>query len=103
MTPRAESANLLSTALAFIGAGRPFAVATVLKADGSTPVEAGAKAVIEADGTIHGTVGGGATEAEAQRRAKAAIRSGGSSRPESPGDSRSKSISKTRLPSRARR
>ena len=37
---------------------------------------AGAKAVIAADGTIHGTVGGGAVEAEAQRRAKDAVRSG---------------------------
>jgi hypothetical protein len=52
--------SLFLTVLAFIEKGLPFAVATVLKADGSTPVEAGAKAVIQEDGAIHGTVGGGA-------------------------------------------
>lgn len=56
--------------------GREFAVATVLEAEGSTPREAGTKAVIEPDGTIHGTIGGGAVEAETQRRASEAIRLG---------------------------
>jgi xanthine dehydrogenase accessory factor len=53
-----------------------FAVATVLKAQGSTPCKAGAKAVIEADGSILGTIGGGAVEAHAQRLAVEAIKSG---------------------------
>jgi xanthine dehydrogenase accessory factor len=57
-------------------AGRSFAVGLVLSAEGSTPREAGVKAVIEADGRIHGTLGGGAVEAEAQRRAVEACRSG---------------------------
>jgi len=76
MTRRTEPDDWAATVLAFIEAGRPFAVVTVLQADDSTPVKAGAKAVIEADGTIHGTVGGGAVEAEAQRRAKLAVQSG---------------------------
>jgi len=76
MTDRTEPHDLFRTIIAFLDAGRPFAVATVLKADGSTPVMAGAKAVIEADGTIHGTVGGGAAEAETQRRAKLVVCSG---------------------------
>jgi xanthine dehydrogenase accessory factor len=59
-----------------LASDRPFAVATVLKTDHSTPVKAGAKAAIEADGTIHGTVGGGVVEAEMQRRAMRVIRSG---------------------------
>lgn len=59
-----------------IEAGRPFAVGIILSAEGSTPREAGVKAVIEADGHIHGTLGGGAVEAEAQRLAVDACRSG---------------------------
>jgi len=54
--------------------GGGFAVAVVLKAEGSTPRSAGTKAIVEADGTILGTIGGGIVEAEAQRRAVEAIR-----------------------------
>ena len=53
----------------FTEGGREFAVALVLKAEGSTPREAGAKAVIDEGGIIWGTVGGGKVEAECQRRA----------------------------------
>ena len=52
-----------------IGAGRRFVIAMVLSAEGSTPQEAGVKAVIDETGSISGTLGGGAVEAEAQRRA----------------------------------
>jgi len=73
--PGAEPGDWVNAILALIETQRPFAVATVLQADRSTPVKAGAKAVIEVDGTVHGTVGGGAVEAEAQRRAKLAVQS----------------------------
>lgn len=53
-----------------------FAVVTVLDVAGSTPVKAGAKAIIDANGAIFGTVGGGMAEAEAQRRAPQAIQVG---------------------------
>ena len=76
MTRQTQPNDLFRTIIEFIEARRPFAVATVLQADGSTPVMAGAKAVIEADGTIHGTVGGGAVEAEAQRQATLVVGSG---------------------------
>jgi xanthine dehydrogenase accessory factor len=56
--------------------GCAFAVAVVLKAEGSTPCKAGAKAVVDAEGTIRGTIGGGLVEAEAQRRAVEAIKTG---------------------------
>jgi len=56
--------------------GADFAIMLVLGAEGSTPVGVGAKAAIEADGPLHGTVGGGAVEAEAQRRAAEALRDG---------------------------
>ena len=56
--------------------GCAFAVAVVLRAEGSTPCKAGAKAVIDARGAIQGTIGGGSVEAEAQRRAIEAIKTG---------------------------
>jgi xanthine dehydrogenase accessory factor len=48
----------------------------VLKDAGSTPRKAGTKAIVLADGAIVGTVGGGAVEAQTQRLAAEAIRSG---------------------------
>jgi xanthine dehydrogenase accessory factor len=56
--------------------GRAFAAAIVLKAEGSTPREAATKALIEADGSIRGTIGGGKVEAETQRLAVESIRIG---------------------------
>jgi xanthine dehydrogenase accessory factor len=56
--------------------GRSFALATVVKAEGSTPCKAGAKAMIDGGGAILGTIGGGAVEAEAQRLAVVALASG---------------------------
>jgi xanthine dehydrogenase accessory factor len=53
--------------------GKPFALAVVLADTGSTPRKAGTKALIDATGAIDGTIGGGPVEAEAQRRAVAAI------------------------------
>jgi len=55
--------------------GHFFAVALVLKAEGSTPRKAGVKAVIDENGRIWGTVGGGQVEAECQRRAVEACKS----------------------------
>ena len=59
-----------------IKAEASFAVILVFKAEGSTPLKTGAKAVVEANGRIWGTIGGGAVEAEAQRRAVQACASG---------------------------
>jgi len=59
----------------FIDSGKVFAVALVLKAEGSTPRKAGVRAVIDKDGKIFGTLGGGLVEAEAQRRAAEVCRS----------------------------
>lgn len=76
MTSLLEPNQLPCLALDLLQAGRPFAVVMVIKADGHTPVKAGACAIIEADGALHGTVGGGAVEAEALRRARAALEAG---------------------------
>ena len=59
----------------FIDSGHSFAVALVLKADGSTPRKAGVRAIIDKTGKIWGTLGGGKVEAEAQRRAVEACQS----------------------------
>jgi len=59
----------------FIDSGHSFAVALVLKADGSTPRKAGVRAIIDETGKIWGTLGGGLVEAEAQRRAVEACQS----------------------------
>jgi len=53
-----------------------FAVALVLSARGSTPRETGARALIEPNGEILGTIGGGAMEGEARRRGVEAIAAG---------------------------
>ena len=52
------------------------AIGLVLDADGSTPQKAGVKAAIDGGGKITGTLGGGAVEAMAQRRAVEVCRSG---------------------------
>ncbi len=59
----------------WIDAGRPFALAIVLRGLGSTPRKAGTKAIIDAGGSIWGTIGGGLLESEAQRQALVAIES----------------------------
>ncbi len=59
----------------FIDDGRSFAVALILKAEGSTPRKAGVRAIIDRTGKIWGTLGGGLVEAEAQRRAVEACQS----------------------------
>jgi len=61
--------NIYEQVVEFIDAGRSFALAMILRAEGSTPRKAGVRAIIDETGRIWGTLGGGAVEAEAQRRA----------------------------------
>lgn len=57
-------------------AGRPVALATIVRAKGSVPRGAGSKMVIDlAEGTV-GTIGGGCGEAEVLTEAAAAIADG---------------------------
>jgi xanthine dehydrogenase accessory factor len=63
-------------------AGRPFAVATVVRTQGSTPQVVGAKLAVAGDderGRVAGTLGGGCVEADAIDAARAALRGEGSS------------------------
>ena len=64
------------TVVEMSSSGIPFTLATMIEAEGSTPARLGAKAIIVANGAIFGTIGGGALEAEVQRRAVMAIQTG---------------------------
>ncbi|HJS09188.1 MAG TPA: XdhC family protein [Pirellulales bacterium] len=66
--------DLFQTIATAIDEGRPFALAVVLRSSGSVPREAGTTAIIDAEGSIHGTIGGGLLESEAQRLAVEALR-----------------------------
>jgi xanthine dehydrogenase accessory factor len=57
-------------------AGEEAALCTVISASGSTPREEGAKMLVRADGSIMGTVGGGAVEKAAIKEALEAIKRG---------------------------
>ncbi|MFS8806437.1 XdhC family protein [Synechococcus sp. R6-10] len=52
----------------------PLVVATVIRTQGSVPRQAGAKLAVGSDGTLLGTVGGGAAEAEVIARAQTLLR-----------------------------
>jgi xanthine dehydrogenase accessory factor len=68
--------DVLEAALQAMKDGRPAALVTVVGTKGSAPREAGARMLVRADGSIVGTVGGGAVEHEVMKRALAAIEQG---------------------------
>ncbi len=57
--------------------GRTFAVATIVRTHGSTPQVAGAKLVLDDQGTFVGTLGGGCVEADAIDAAREVMAKGG--------------------------
>ena len=57
-------------------AGRQVALATVLRTRGSVPRHAGSKMVIDPDGGMVGTIGGGCGEADVIEAARAVVRDG---------------------------
>jgi xanthine dehydrogenase accessory factor len=65
--------QLYAKAIELIDAGKPFTLASVIKASGSTPQKAGAKAIFEPTGAVWGTLGGGCLEAESRTRALEAL------------------------------
>jgi xanthine dehydrogenase accessory factor len=58
--------------------GERVVLATVVRVQGSTPREAGARMLLLADGSIRGTVGGGAREADVVAAAREVLARGGS-------------------------
>ncbi len=65
--------NLLALLVERSQSTAAFAMLLVLDATGSTPGKAGGRAIVDAEGKITGTIGGGRVEAEAIQRALAAI------------------------------
>jgi xanthine dehydrogenase accessory factor len=60
----------------FLRAKKRFALAVVMNDAGSTPRKAGTKAIIDEDGSIWGTIGGGLLESIAMKMAVEAIATG---------------------------
>jgi xanthine dehydrogenase accessory factor len=54
--------DLYTEMAALVAEGRPFVLATVIESAGSTPQKPGSKLVVLEDGSLRGTVGGGAIE-----------------------------------------
>lgn len=71
-----ESKNLIKLLSEAIDSGRAAAFVTVISVAGSTPREAGAKMLVYADGSIEGTVGGGAVESLVIKQAVACMDKG---------------------------
>lgn len=68
--------DIHQTILDLLDQERPLAVALVLRTEGSTPAKAGARAIFNSSGLLHGTIGGGLVEAQAQRLALQAVTQG---------------------------
>jgi len=71
-----ESRNLIKMLGEAMDSGKSAAFVTVISADGSTPREAGAKMLVFENGSIAGTVGGGALEALVIKQAAACVKKG---------------------------
>jgi xanthine dehydrogenase accessory factor len=56
--------------------GGQAAVATIVRTKGSTPREVGARMVIQSDGRVEGTIGGGCGEAEVWSEAMEVVKTG---------------------------
>ncbi len=68
--------EILKEALRRIDRGEIIAWVTVVETKGSTPREAGTKMLVNKDGLISGTIGGGITEAKVIEETKQALREG---------------------------
>ena len=68
--------EIFSTLASAAAVGESVALGILTRVSGSSPQKSGAKAVFHADGKITGTLGGGCLEAEAQRLALNALKTG---------------------------
>lgn len=66
----------VEVALSLLDAGQSFAWLTILANRGSSPRHAGSSMLVKSDGSIAGTIGGGALEAAAIRQAVEAVATG---------------------------
>lgn len=66
--------DIYERALEFAASGTPYALALVVRTQGSTPQKAGAKALVDSEGNLRaGTIGGGLMERQALLRAAETI------------------------------
>jgi len=68
--------EILKETLGRIDRGETIALVTIVETKGSTPREVGVKMVVDKDGLIAGTIGGGITEARVIDEAKQALKEG---------------------------
>lgn len=68
--------EILKEALERVNKGETIALVTIVEAKGSTPREVGAKMIVNKDGLISGTIGGGITEAKVIEEIKQALKEG---------------------------
>jgi xanthine dehydrogenase accessory factor len=68
--------EILKEALGRIDGGETIAWVTVVETKGSTPREVGTKMLVNKDGLVAGTIGGGITEDEVIKEAKKALKKG---------------------------
>ncbi|TAM01535.1 MAG: XdhC family protein, partial [Paraburkholderia sp.] len=68
--------DLLMLEQQLIVAGAPFAVATVIRVSPPTSTQVGAQALVEGNGTLHGWIGGGCSQAIVIEAARQAMRAG---------------------------
>src|SRR6516162_5984903 len=69
--------NLLAELNTALHAKRPCVYCVIVETRGSTPQKAGAVMLVHADGSQHGTLGGGCVEAEVRQRALRVLGDGG--------------------------
>ena len=74
MTTHPLPSNLPQSIVHFTDEKKPFVLAVVLNATGSTPRKPGTKALIDEAGSIWGTIGGGRLESDARRLAVESLR-----------------------------
>jgi xanthine dehydrogenase accessory factor len=68
--------EILKEALGRINRGETITLVTIIEAKGSTPGRVGAKMLVNKDGLVAGTIGGGITEAKVIKEAKQALKEG---------------------------
>jgi xanthine dehydrogenase accessory factor len=71
-----QSEDIIDCMARMKGDNQPFALATVVRTEDATAAKAGAKAVIRADGSMIGFLGGGCTLAATKKTAAAALADG---------------------------
>jgi len=68
--------DLLALMASLLQRGEEFCVATVVRTENATSAKAGAKAIVLADGTIRGFLGGGCVQGAVRRTAAAVLKDG---------------------------